>query len=163
MKCPLTLLPFRDPVTSTKCPHSFEREAIHDMIARSNFQIPPPPNRGGRRIRAVKCPVCSIPLTAEDLRSDPVLLRKVRRAEELSAREEEDQLDGSQQQSQQSGRVTLASDAVDVDDDMDVEEDDDSEQPRVKAEPGLEENEESEDEEEDLDTEGSTNRGYFPG
>lgn len=122
------------------------------MIQRSNFQIPPPPNRGGRRIRAVKCPVCSIPLTAEDLRSDPVMLRKVRRAEELSAREEEDQLDGSQQQSQQSGRVTLASDAVDVDDTMDVDEDEDD-QPRVKAEPGLEESEESGSEEEDLDTE----------
>lgn len=107
------------------------------MIARSNFQIPPPPKRGGHRIRAVKCPVCSIPLTADDLRSDPVLLRRVRRAEELSAREEEDQLDGSQQQSEQSGRVTLASDAVDVDEDYD------SDQPRVKAEPGLEENEES--------------------
>lgn len=118
MKCPLTLLPFRDPVTSTKCPHSFEREAIYDMIARSGFQIPPPSGRGGRRIRAVKCPVCSIPLTNDDLRSDPVLLRKVRRAEELSARQAEDDLEGSQQPRDMQGPLTLASDAVDADDDM---------------------------------------------
>jgi predicted Zn finger-like uncharacterized protein len=31
----------------------------------------------------VKCPVCSTPLTADDLRPDPVLLRRVRRAQEL--------------------------------------------------------------------------------
>lgn len=140
MKCPLTLLPFRDPVTSTKCPHSFEREAIHDMIGRSNFTIPPPPGQGGRRVRAVKCPVCSIPLTTNDLRSDPVLLRKVRRAEELSAREAEDQLDGSQQQSDRRNRVTLASDAADADDtmdvDVDVDVDSDSEEATVKSEPG---------------------------
>lgn len=135
LKCPLTLLPFRDPVTSTKCPHSFEREAINDMIARSNFHIPPPSGRGGRRIRAVKCPVCSIPLTTDDFRPDPVLLRKVRRAEELLERETEDQLDGSQRQGDRPDRVMLASDAVDADDIMDVDVDDDSDQPRVKLGP----------------------------
>lgn len=105
------------------------------MIGRSNFTIPPPPGQGGRRVRAVKCPVCSIPLTANDLRSDPVLLRKVRRAEELSAREAEDQLEGSQQQSDRPNRVLLASDAVDADDTMDVDVDDDSDEPPVKSEP----------------------------
>lgn len=153
LKCPLTLLPFRDPVTSTKCPHSFEREAIHDMIERSNFNIPPPPGQGGRRIRAVKCPVCSIPLTSNDLRSDPVLLRKVRRAEELSAREAEDQLDGSQQQSDGPNRVLLGSDAVDADATMEVDLDDDSDEPRVKSEPAGR-NEDSEEESvEDVDME----------
>lgn len=131
------------------------------MIGRSNFTIPPPPGQGGRRVRAVKCPVCSIPLTANDLRSDPVLLRKVRRAEELSAREEEDQLDGSQQQSDRPGRVLLASDAVDADDTMDVDvdvDDDDSDAAVVKSEPGAgaggneEDNEES-DEDESMDSE----------
>lgn len=158
LKCPLTLLPFRDPVTSTKCPHSFEREAIHDMIERSNFNIPPPPGQGGRRIRAVKCPVCSIPLTSNDLRSDPVLLRKVRRAEELSAREAEDQLDGSQQQSDGPNRVLLASDAVDADATMEVDvdddSDDDSDEPRVKSEPvgGREDSEEESAEDVDMES-----------
>lgn len=56
LKCPITLLPFRDPVTSKKCPHSFEREAILSMIISSGARV------GGRRRgegeRAVKCPVC---------------------------------------------------------------------------------------------------------
>src|SRR3984957_13529152 len=32
LKCPITLLPFKDPLTSTKCPHSFEKDAILDML-----------------------------------------------------------------------------------------------------------------------------------
>ncbi|EAW15991.1 SUMO ligase MMS21 [Aspergillus fischeri NRRL 181] len=117
LKCPLTLLPFRDPVTSTKCPHSFEREAITDMIAHSSTTVPGPPSRGRRnRIRCVKCPVCSIVLTAEDLRSDPVLLRRVRRAEAASQREaEDDELDahGNPRRRPREGRksgITVASD-----------------------------------------------------
>ncbi|GAQ03371.1 hypothetical protein ALT_0692 [Aspergillus lentulus] len=118
LKCPLTLLPFRDPVTSTKCPHSFEREAITDMIARSSTTVPGPPSRGRRnnRIRSVKCPVCSVVLTAEDLRSDPVLLRRVRRAEAASQREAEDDeldADGNPRRRPREGRksgITVASD-----------------------------------------------------
>lgn len=152
LKCPLTLLPFREPITSTKCPHSFEREAIYDMIARSDFHYKPP---SGRRVRAVKCPVCSIPLTSEDLRSDPALVRKVRRAAELSAREAEDQLDeSSQQQDGRSDRVMLASDAVDADATMDVDvdeddgdDDEDSHEHPVKSEPESGESERSESEE----------------
>ncbi|KAJ5662036.1 mRNA cap guanine-N7 methyltransferase [Penicillium maclennaniae] len=141
LKCPLTLQPFRDPVTSTKCPHSFEREAIQDMISRSSLQIPPPPGRAGRRIRAVKCPVCSVPLCNDDLRSDPVLLRKVRRAEELLARQADDELEGSQSQQDHLGPVTLASDAIDADEmdvDVDVDEDEEVDEDmkvRVKSEP----------------------------
>ncbi|KAF7165413.1 hypothetical protein CNMCM5623_009578 [Aspergillus felis] len=117
LKCPLTLLPFRDPVTSTKCPHSFEREAITDMIAHSSTTVPGPPSRGRRnRIRSVKCPVCSVVLTAEDLRSDPVLLRRVRRAEAASQREAEDDeldADGNPRRRPREGRksgITVASD-----------------------------------------------------
>lgn len=94
-------------------------------------------------MRAVKCPVCSIPLTIDDLRPDPVLLRKVRRAEELLARQADDELEGSQSQRDRLGPVTLASDAVDEDDmdvdvDVDVEEDEDEDEEiavRVKSEP----------------------------
>ncbi|CAI7606918.1 unnamed protein product [Penicillium viridicatum] len=124
LKCPLTLTPYQDPVTSTKCPHSFEREAIMDMIKRSPTTIAPPASRRGqRRVHVVKCPVCSIPLTAEDLRPDPVLLRRVRRAQELQEREEEDdhlEGDGRKQKDRSTG-ITLGSDVESDDDAMDVD------------------------------------------
>lgn len=137
LKCPLTLLPFRDPVTSTKCPHSFEREAITDMISRSS-RYGPDPTREGRRLRAVKCPVCSNLLTVEDLRSDPVILRKVKRAEELAAREQDYKMDGSGGEEDDGNEVTSGSDADSSDEDgdaMDVDADSDSVQPRIKSEP----------------------------
>ncbi|KAJ5956002.1 hypothetical protein N7501_010281 [Penicillium viridicatum] len=124
LKCPLTLTPYQDPVTSTKCPHSFEREAIMDMIKRSPTTIAPPASRRGqRRVHVVKCPVCSIPLTADDLRPDPVLLRRVRRAQELQEREEEDdhlEGDGRKQKDRSTG-ITLGSDVESDDDAMDVD------------------------------------------
>ncbi|RMJ22800.1 hypothetical protein PHISP_06338, partial [Aspergillus sp. HF37] len=107
LKCPLTLLPFRDPVTSTKCPHSFEREAIEGMLAQSPLDRPVPGAGRRGRVRLVKCPVCSLELTAEDLRSDAALLRKVRRMEAMTQREEEDEeLDGRSKR-----RITLGSEA----------------------------------------------------
>ncbi|KAF7529780.1 hypothetical protein PCG10_006111 [Penicillium crustosum] len=124
LKCPLTLTPYQDPVTSTKCPHSFEREAIMDMIKRSPTTIAPPASRRGqRRVHVVKCPVCSIPLTADDLRPDPVLLRRVRRAQELQEREEEeDHLEGDgRKQKDRSTGITLGSDVESDDDAMDVD------------------------------------------
>lgn len=138
LKCPLTLLSFQDPVTSTKCPHSFEREAITDMISRSSRYAPDPARRG-RRLRAVKCPVCSNLLTMEDLRTDAALLRKVRRAEEMQAREADDRMEGSGRR-RGANEVTLGSDEVSGEesdsDAMDVDVDDaDSDRPRIKSEP----------------------------
>lgn len=97
---------FTDPVTSTKCPHSFERDAIMGMLSQSRLDKPAPGGgRGRNRVRYIRCPVCSHELTGEDLKSDPVLLRKVRRAQEMSQREEEDaELHGER------SRVTLGSD-----------------------------------------------------
>ncbi|KAL4804523.1 zinc-finger of the MIZ type in Nse subunit-domain-containing protein [Aspergillus unguis] len=117
-KCPLTLLPFRDPVTSTKCPHSFEREAIEGMIGQSSLTVPRGPSasgRGSRRIRAVKCPVCSEVLTNNDLREDPVLLRRVRRAEAASKREREEEEEAelglsSARKRNRKGEIMLGSD-----------------------------------------------------
>lgn len=116
LKCPLTLLPFRDPVTSTKCPHSFEREAITSMISQSPMTAPSQSStsaRGGRRIRAVKCPVCSEVLTNNDLRDDPVLVRRVRRAETALRREreeEEDELGPSDRRKLRQSGITVGSD-----------------------------------------------------
>lgn len=137
LKCPLTLLPFQDPVTSTKCPHSFEREAIMDMISRSG-RYAPDANRPGRRLRAVKCPVCSNLLTSEDLRTDPVLLRKVRRAEELEKREADDDEMGESGREGGANEVTLGSDAESSDEDgdaMEVDGDSESDQAWIKSEP----------------------------
>lgn len=45
-RCPLTFQPFKEPYTSTKCPHTFEKNAILDFI-RSQ----------GRNVPSVECPV----------------------------------------------------------------------------------------------------------
>ncbi|KAJ5796287.1 uncharacterized protein N7518_004827 [Penicillium psychrosexuale] len=138
LKCPLTLTLYQDPVKSTKCPHSFEREAIMDMISRSQTTIAPPASRRGQhRVRVVKCPVCSTPLTADDLRPDPVLLRRVRRAQELQQREDEDdhlEGDGRKRKDRSTG-ITLGSDAESDDDAMDVDVDAHQASQRVKQEP----------------------------
>ncbi|KAL2044665.1 hypothetical protein N7G274_002439 [Stereocaulon virgatum] len=76
IKCPLTLLPMKEPVTSQKCPHSFEKGAILDMINRSDITLE---GSGRRGVKAMKCPVCVVLLTANDLREDPVLIRKIKR------------------------------------------------------------------------------------
>ena len=50
VKCPITLTEMKDPVSSTKCPHTFERQAFLEMIGI---------NDGHGRIgnRAMRCPV----------------------------------------------------------------------------------------------------------
>ncbi|KAJ5583348.1 hypothetical protein N7535_001968 [Penicillium sp. DV-2018c] len=135
LKCPLTLTLYVDPVTSTKCRHSFEREAIMGMINRSTMTIAPPASRRGEaRIRMVRCPVCTGPLTADDLRPDAVLQRRVRRAQELKEREEEDDhLEGDRKNKDRSTGITLGSDEESDDDAMDVDANPASQ--RVKAEP----------------------------
>ncbi|PYH34355.1 SUMO ligase MMS21 [Aspergillus neoniger CBS 115656] len=165
LKCPLTLLPFRDPVSSTKCPHSFEREAIFTMIGGSNQMVPDPRGSSGssgsggggggrarKRVRSVKCPVCEVQLTEFDLRSDPVLVRRVKRAEmaELREREREmlgesqdhdgdgDQGEGGGGKRKRSGRRGSAVEVDDGDDDDNSGDDDDGEERiRVKRERGM--------------------------
>lgn len=114
LKCPLTLLTFENPVKSSKCMHSFERQAIEDMIRASSMTVPAGPNdlQGGggrnaraRRVRATRCPVCSTAMTLNDLEPDMVMLRRVRRAQALALREQEDvELGGRQRQGRSRGR-----------------------------------------------------------
>ncbi|KAL1861232.1 hypothetical protein Plec18170_001747 [Paecilomyces lecythidis] len=137
LKCPLTLLTFKDPVTSTKCPHSFERQAIEDMLAHSSTTEPVPSRDGSRprRVRSVKCPVCSVSLTLQDLRPDAVLLRRVRRAEREAESEDESDEDQTERRRRKGGRksgFTVASSDVDDDDEMEV--DSDRRSARVKTE-----------------------------
>jgi mRNA (guanine-N7-)-methyltransferase len=98
LKCPLTLVMFVDPVSSTKCVHSFERQAIEDMINQSSMTVPAGQNdyQGGgrgaraRRVRAIACPVCSVKLTLNDLKRDPVIMTRVRRARAAKQRDAEE-------------------------------------------------------------------------
>lgn len=100
-----------------------------DMISRSQ------PLRGGPRVKAVKCPVCSIFLTAGDLVRDTAMQRRVRRAEEQEARRAEESDLDEDDELQNRNRVTLASDAVDPDEDaMDV---DAPAGTQIKSEPGM--------------------------
>ncbi|KAL9127588.1 MAG: hypothetical protein Q9217_003568 [Psora testacea] len=78
IKCPITLLPMRDPVSSTKCVHNFEKEAILSMINSSDVRAGGDGRRGAGQ-KAMKCPVCEVLLTANDLESNPVLIRKIKR------------------------------------------------------------------------------------
>ncbi|OJD23889.1 hypothetical protein ACJ73_04758 [Blastomyces percursus] len=87
LRCPITLLPFTDPVKSKKCPHSFERTAIFAMIERSKKRIIMLAN--GKRVPCIECPVCSVPISTHDLDTDVVTVRRLRRAEERREREEE--------------------------------------------------------------------------
>ncbi|KAI9733981.1 MAG: hypothetical protein M1834_002638 [Cirrosporium novae-zelandiae] len=82
IKCPITLLEFKDPVTSTQCPHSFEKAAIMEMIKQSTLR------ESGKK--AVRCPECDKTLTASDLKPDPALLRRVKRIQALEAQQEAD-------------------------------------------------------------------------
>lgn len=63
IKCPITLLPMQDPVTSTKCPHSFEREAILSMMNASDVRVDSEgaaARRGTQSVKGMKCPVCEV-------------------------------------------------------------------------------------------------------
>lgn len=104
-KCPITLLTFKSPLTSTKCPHSFEKEAILDMLRTTTEYLPFTPDQQVEIDRVssaaakerkkkemgtpmVKCPVCSCPLREADLKPDPVLLRKAKRMQASASRRE---------------------------------------------------------------------------
>ena len=102
-KCPITFLPFRDPVTSTKCPHSFERDAIMSMMRRPTVPRSQRSQTQTQHEKEVACPVCSLRLTANDLRSDPALLRKVKRVEAAERRAEEE---GSDEDDEEAPRGT---------------------------------------------------------
>lgn len=61
-----------------------------DMISHSSMMVPVGGDRRNR-VRAVKCPVCSVVLTQEDLKRDAVLERRVRRMQRQQEEEDEDE------------------------------------------------------------------------
>lgn len=112
-KCPLTLQEFRDPVTSRKCPHSFEREAIEGMIDSNTNSV----RVAGAK--AVQCPVpgCQSMLAAADLHSDPVLKRKIARIQRANrdAEEDSDEETGGRKRAHSIGSDDDDDDAMNVD------------------------------------------------
>lgn len=82
-----------------------------------------------KRVRAVKCPVCTVVLTMNDFRADVALLRRVRRAEAAMQREEveeEFEVAGGKRRRSKGGRksgITVASDDEDEDDSEEVDDD----------------------------------------
>lgn len=119
VKCPLTMRYFEEPMTSTLCPHSFEKSAILTFIRESDKRLPLtdeqetqlnsryPRGKAGRqqaenylRSQNAKCVQCPVPgckiktLTADDLRFDNVLLRMTKRAQEAEKREKEEDDNG---------------------------------------------------------------------
>jgi hypothetical protein len=122
-KCPLTLQEFKDPLTSSKCQHSFESSAIMEMLNNSNDRIGGQRGpRGGPGEKAVRCPVasCDHMLTKGDLKEDPVVrytIERLQRARRLE--EEEDEDDEGEDGEGRSGRRRphlIEDDGPDVDD-----------------------------------------------
>ncbi|KAI8931784.1 hypothetical protein NX059_011421 [Plenodomus lindquistii] len=101
-RCPLTYQTFKEPWTSTKCPHTFEKTAILEMIRGSANRIAGQGGRGQEKV--VECPIqgCSQMLTVHDLRSDPILIRKINRlikAEAEGAEDSEEEEEGTEMDS----------------------------------------------------------------
>ena len=125
LKCPITLLPFKDPLSSTKCPHSFEKDAILDMLRLSSDYLPFTASqeleltqiRDRRALERkkkemgtpiVECPVCSCTLVAADLKPDPVLLRKVKRVEAATKRQQNPASDSEEEDEAPRGTQSTA-------------------------------------------------------
>ncbi|KEF52516.1 uncharacterized protein A1O9_11358 [Exophiala aquamarina CBS 119918] len=105
LKCPITLLPYQNPVTSANCNHSYERDAILDMLRTSSDHVPFNTEQlaeinqlrkqrekdrkrqelAAQQEKQVKCPECSVPLRKGDLKPNPALQRRVQR--HLAAKE----------------------------------------------------------------------------
>ncbi|RYO41340.1 hypothetical protein AA0111_g994 [Alternaria arborescens] len=75
-RCPITYQQFKEPYSSNKCPHTFEKNAILDMIRKGPHRV------DGQK--AVECPVngCDKMLTANDVRTDPILVRRIKRMQQ---------------------------------------------------------------------------------
>jgi hypothetical protein len=125
-KCPLTLQEFKDPVTSSKCQHSFEASAIMEMLRNSSDRIggqrgPRGAQTGGEK--AVRCPVasCDHMLTKGDLKEDPVVrytIQRLQRARRLEEEEDEDDDEGEDGEGRSGRRrpQLIEDDEPDVDD-----------------------------------------------
>lgn len=123
-KCPLTLQEFKKPLTSKKCPHSFESEPILQMIASSHQRLNGAPGARGAVVggeKAVQCPVagCSETLTKDDLAPDAVLIRKIQRIQRAKAMEDEADDEGDGRGATQRNATVIESDGIEEEEDVD--------------------------------------------
>ncbi|KAF5369473.1 hypothetical protein D9758_002536 [Tetrapyrgos nigripes] len=81
-KCPITLLPLQNPVTSEICGHSFSKEALKQMFMGSKA--------------AKKCPAagCNKSFTYADCKDNKPLEKKIKAFERRQKRKEEEEDDG---------------------------------------------------------------------
>lgn len=119
-KCPLTLQEFRDPLTSTKCKHSFEASAILELLRLSNDTVGGKSGPRGRVVggeKAVRCPVgsCDSMLTKGDLHKDRVIVHQIARLQRARRLAEEDDDEEGKSSGRQRAEL-IESDAPDVDD-----------------------------------------------
>lgn len=64
VKCPITLTEMKEPVSSTKCPHNFERQAFLEMVNSSEMRV----GAEGRRnagTKAMRCPVAGCDVVSD--------------------------------------------------------------------------------------------------
>ncbi|KAK0248508.1 hypothetical protein B0A54_01124 [Friedmanniomyces endolithicus] len=108
-KCPVTLQPFQDPLSSKLCSHSFEAAAILELLRTSS-------TRG-----SVQCPCtgCRETLTKKDLHRDPVLRRKLERTRRAQELDEEDTM--ADEQGRGHGRTQRSATLIGDDDDEEVD------------------------------------------
>ncbi|KAG9187534.1 E3 SUMO-protein ligase NSE2 [Alternaria panax] len=96
-RCPITYQQFKEPYSSNKCPHTFEKNAILDMIRKGPHRV------DGQK--AVECPVngCDKMLTLNDVRTDTILVRKIKRMQqaELEGDDSDDDVQAPRRESQQ--------------------------------------------------------------
>lgn len=135
-KCPLTLQYFKNPVTSKKCPHSFEKEAIFGLIKNSREKWPLSPeqiaeldqnySRNSREYTTAQtqmvrkqpvytvCPErgCNAMLTTNDFRDNAALQRRARKEEEqerLAAYDDSEDSDDALPRTQRRNVVPITS------------------------------------------------------
>ncbi|KAK7549947.1 zinc-finger of the MIZ type in Nse subunit-domain-containing protein [Phyllosticta citricarpa] len=120
--CPITLAPFRDPLSSDLCPHHFEKSAILELIRKSALTSERT-QRGAMQVKVVQCPTpgCDQMLSERTLSVRQSFIRTLRRLERLrEARENdyEDEEDGDG--SRRNRSIVLGSDDryADVDGDI---------------------------------------------
>lgn len=123
IKCPITLVEFEDPVTSTKCPHSFERNAIMGMIDGSAVRVGGSNRRGANDgKKAVKCPAsgCEQVLTKDDLHTDARLVHHIKRIQRAAEEQDDDDDEDENENGAKNRPHSIASDDSD-DDEVDVD------------------------------------------
>nr|XP_031864115.1 uncharacterized protein CI109_000025 [Kwoniella shandongensis]KAA5531187.1 hypothetical protein CI109_000025 [Kwoniella shandongensis] len=88
-RCPITLLLFKDAVTSSKCGHNYSRAAIENLIDNTKKR---------RAAGAAKCPVtgCSALLEKTDLKGNPSLQKRAEEHERRRLRREEEDDEGDE-------------------------------------------------------------------